>query len=134
MPQKNGDKMTWKNELRKAPFDVEQRQTQADIYNAKKLDNVLEREVDPVLAHKIDTGRRPYRVTLKRNIYRNMVSLVGGDEKLLLEVLGEKYNTKVFSEEPRLTSGPSHSGLEDKVFLVFEDPSSPPTRYHQRRL
>ena len=115
--------MTWKNELRKAPFDVRQRQIEADAMNMKKLEELLEKEVDPILGTSIDTGaRKPYRVMLDRNIIRNMIYLAGGDESEFLDGMSDIYNTKVSIEEPRLTGGPSHSGMKRARFLVFEDP------------
>tara|TARA_R110002049_G_scaffold135564_2_gene295117 strand:+ start:110 stop:490 length:381 start_codon:yes stop_codon:yes gene_type:complete len=123
MPQKNGEKMTWKDELRKAPFDVNRRQREAEEKNVAKLYSLLEKEVDPILGTSIDTGaRKPYRVTLDRNIIRDMIRLAGGDKSDFLDAMSGTYNTNVYIEEPRLTGGPSTSGLKNMQYLVFDDP------------
>lgn len=115
--------MTWKDELRKAPFDVNQRQIEAEEKNVAKLYTLLEKEVDPILGTSIDSGdRKPYRVMLDRNIIRDMIRLAGGDKSDFLDSMSETYNTKVYIEEPRLTGGPSFSGMKDMQYLVFEDP------------
>lgn len=108
--------MTWKNELRKAPFDVKQRQREAEEMNMAKLNELLEEEVDPKLRTKIDNGdRSPYQILLDRNLIRNMVRLAGGDESEFLDAMSDIYNTEVSLEEPYRTGG------QNMLWLVFDD-------------
>lgn len=115
--------MTWKDELRKAPFDVNQRQREAEEKNVEKLHYLLEKEVDPILGTSIDTNaKKPYRIMLDRNIIKNMINLSGGDKSEFLDAMSGIYNTKVSIEEPRIRGGLSNSGMTHMWFLIFDDP------------